>query len=204
MSNPMYPPPGYPPQAPPQQQPGYPPQQQGYPPQQQQNASGWVDNRTVIGGWRAQDYGMESGKYIEYRVYSKPTSKGGIWKTVEFFKPYIRKNGQQGQGFSFSFNQMKELIEKVNHFINTFCEEKGYFVWQPAGMAQQPQQVSYPPQQQPMQAPPGYPPQPSPQYPPQQQTFAAPGYPPPQQQPAPAPVQPGAPGYPPPPGTVWP
>lgn len=201
---------GYPPPPPG----GY-PQQNQIQPQQQASGTGWVDNRTVIGGWSAVQHGMQTGKYIEYKVLSQPTAKGGIFKSVKFFKPYQKKNGTMGEGDSFSFNQMKELVEKINHFVNTYGDEKGYFVWQAAGptqgMGQPPAPQNYPPQY-PPQAPQGYPqypaqgqPAPMPpqqQFAPQQQNFAAPGYPPPQQpQQAPAP-QHGAPGGP--GGVAWP
>jgi hypothetical protein len=205
---------GYPPPPPG----GFAPQQNQIQPQQQAGGTGWVDNRTVIGGWFASQYNMQTGKYIEYKVMSQPTAKGGIFKSVKFFKPYQKKNGTMGESDNFSFNQMKELVEKINHFVNTYSDEKGYFIWQPAGMTQgvgqPPAPQQYPPQSGYPPAPQGYPPQP--QYPaqgqpapmppqqqfaPQQQSFAAPGYPP--QQPQQAPVQqPGAPGGP--GGVVWP
>lgn len=181
--------------------PGYPPP--GAPPApQQQQQSQWVDNRQIIGQWTAAQHGMETGKYIEYKVLSQPTAKGGVFKSVKFFKPYRKKNGTMGEGDSFHFNMMKELIERINHFVNTYCEEKGFFIWQPGGMmasVQQPQYQQPAPQyQQP--APP--PVQQQPQWaPPQQQQFAAPGYAPPapqpQQQPAPQYTQPMPPNGPP-------
>lgn len=187
MSN-QYPPlpPGYQnaPQPPQQQQQGYPQTPQG----------GWVDTREVIGGWSAAQYGMQPGKHIEYKVRQKPTARGGMWKTVQFFKPYAKKNGTMGEGTDFSFNQMKELVERINHFQNTYGEEKGYFVWQPSGPAMG-VGAPNPYQQQAQQVPPQYPQQPSyPAAPP------APAYPQqPQQAPLPAPFPPPGNG-----GPKWP
>lgn len=168
MSN-QYPPPGaqY---APPPQQTQYQQPQQQYQPIQpaQPQQSGWVDNRQVIGGWSAQQHGQTPGKYVEYKVFSKPTNKGGTFKTVEFFRPFQKKDGQWVNGREFNFNQMRDLVDKINHFVNTYGSEKGYFVWQPAetmqGVGQSP---GYPQQQQ------MYPAQ-QPQYAPPQQVYGAP------------------------------
>lgn len=215
------PPPGYP--QPQQQQfapqPGYPQQQPqpGYPQQQPAQPGGWVDNSQYIGGWHAAQFGMQTGKYIEYKVTSRPTAKGGTYKQVTFFRPYEKKNKTWGEGTGFSFNQMKELVEKINHFINNFCDEKGFFVWQPSVQMQgagnaaaypppQQQQFAPPPYQQPA-APRGYPqgmPYATPPPPPQPvyQQPAAPQYPQPAADPYGAPQQlppPPAPG-----GVTWP
>lgn len=162
--------------------------------QQQASGSGWVDNRTVIGGWFASQNGMQTGKYIEYKVMSQPTQRGGVFKSVKFFKPFQKKNGQMGESDSFSFNQMKELVEKINHFMNTYTEERGFFVWQSSaptqGMGQPPAPQQYPPQQfaQAPQYPQGQfaPPPQQQQFAPPPPAFGAPQYP---QQQAPAPAQ---------------
>lgn len=159
----QYPPPppgGYPVQ----QQQAYPQQQ----PQQSMQGSGWVDNSQYLGGWHAAQNGLQTGKYVEYKVTQRPTAKGSIFKQVKFFRPYQTKNGQMREGDSFSFNQIKELVDRINHFQNSFGEEKGYFVWQPANpMLAGVGQPAAPVQQQmyPMQQP---------QYQQPQQVYAAP------------------------------
>lgn len=187
-------PPGYGAPQPPQNY-GAPQPQYGAPPQAPAQ-TGWVDNRQVIGGWAAQQYGMQTGKHIEYKVMQQPTAKGGIFKSVKFFKPFQKKNQTWGESDSYNFNQMKELVERINHFQNTYCEEKGYFVWQPAGPTYG---VGNPPASNygapPPQAPTGYPPpaQPAPGGYGAPTGYAPPASPPPGSYGAPAPSQ-----YPPP------
>lgn len=178
------------------------PQQQftGQPGQQpQQQQSGGRQQRAIVGGWTAQQYGMEYGKHIEYIVERVEFKNGGGSNSVLFYKPYRKNDGTEGRGFSFMEGALKELVERINHYMMNYAKNKGVFVFQPmanpqpaqqyqAPLAppQYPQQVGYPQQQQPMQQQqpvPGYPPQynpPAPQQPQQQQAqpLPPPGYPP--------------------------
>lgn len=191
----------------------YPPQpQQGYQ-NLQQGPAAYKPPGDVVGGWRAADYGMEPGKCIEYEVVSIPTKQRGRFEKVTFFKAYKKKDGTLGQGFGFGPANMRELVERINHYLATYApaEHRGRWVFehiqaQPQhvqipqqGYAQQPApqyQQGYAPQPQYAQAPQygqpplpqGYAPQPAPQYDPQQQYAQAPQ----QQQPQGAPQQPMA------------
>lgn len=164
--------------------PGYPQQPQQFAPQQQPaQQGGYQSNEQYIGGWHAAQSGMETGKHIEYKVTQRASAKG-LFKQVTFFKPYKKKDGTPGEGFGFALNKMKELVDRINHFMNMFGEEKGYFVWQPmgAGYGQgqpaSPQAPQYPQQQPqygaPQQFAPPPPAQPQYQQPMPQQGYGAP------------------------------
>lgn len=97
--------------------------------------------RTPVGGFRAEQWGLEPNKFIEYLIADVRTAKGGTFKTIEFYKPYISAAGEQKKSFSFPFpNGLRELIERINHAQMTYAAEKGIYVFQPHGMVLQPVQ----------------------------------------------------------------
>lgn len=146
----------------------YPPQgqQQGHH-NLQQGPAAYKAPGDVVGGWKAEQYGMEPGKCIEYEVVSIPTKQGGRFEKVTFFKAYKKKDGTPGQGFGFGPANMKELVERINHYLATYApaEHRGRFVFE--HIQAQPQHVQIPQQgyapQGPQYAPPGYAQQQAPQ-----------------------------------------
>lgn len=132
-----------------------------------------MSNKVVVGAWYAVNNGFQPGEQIEYEVFEHLNQKsGGKFHTFKMFKPFLWNNPRTGQqewvqGSSLPVDKHRELIDRLNHMIQSgFTKEKGIYVFQPIGQAQQPMQPQY---QQPSQQPV----QPQYQQPPQQPTQPA-------------------------------
>lgn len=115
--------------------PAQPAQQQfsapGYPAQQNQQRS----DRVPVGGFTAQQFGLETGKYIEYVIEEVRRNNGARFSVIEFYRPFTNRNGEQKRGWNFSFpNGLRELVERINHAQMTYAPEKGIYVFQPQGV----------------------------------------------------------------------
>lgn len=104
-----------------------------------------MQNRNIIGGWAAEQYGLQKGKHVEYIVEEVATQRGQKFHSVSFFRPYQKSDGTLGKGFGYSENQLKELVERINHYIQHYGREKGRFVFQheQIGYGQPPQQPGW-------------------------------------------------------------
>lgn len=155
--------------------------------------------RKVVGGWTCAQYGGDPTKEVQYEVTEIPLRNGGHFFSVEFFKNYTKRDGTIGRSFNFPATKLRQLVEKINHYLMTYetGQNRGCYVFQPMPQQQpQPQvQPGYAPQQysQPL---PGY------QAPPTQPAYgAAYGAPQQHQQLAPQQPQQGMVATPPPPGS---
>jgi len=113
-------------------------------------------NKVNLGGWKASDFGQETGKCIEYRVYEIHTDRGGKFLSFDMFKPFQYKQdnpktgtmaGEWGKGFSFPLEAHAEIVQRLNHMINTYLRIPGayQFVAQGAQQVAPPQQFAQPP-----------------------------------------------------------
>lgn len=140
--------------------------------------------RKVVASYTTQQYGGDPLKEIQYEVTEIPTRNGGVFFSIEFFKNYNKKDGSgMGRSFNFPTSKIRDLIEKINHFLMNYATgtDRGVYIFQPMAQQPQPQPVQQPQMGYPQPPQPGYPPHPQygqPQYQPQQPQYQ------PQQQPA--------------------
>lgn len=158
--------------------------------------------RKVVGGWTCAQYGGDPQKDIQYEITEIPTRKGGHFFSIEFFKNYTKRDGSVGRSFNFPASKIRDLVEKINHYLMTYetGQNRGCFVFQPMPQQVQSPQPGYgqpygyqqPPQPQ---YHPGYgaaPQQGYPAYPPQPQQGYAPSPQPSQQEQVLSPPPPGS------------
>lgn len=124
-----------------------------------------VTARQLIARWTAGENGFEVGKKIEYEVVESVTDKNQRFQSITFYKPYVKNTGEIGKAFGFDVDRgIPELIERINHFLMTYTQRKGQYVFQPFGQQMQ-QPMGYqpvapapyggpPPQMMPHQVPP--------------------------------------------------